>query len=300
MLLAMTRREFLKSLAASSLLFVTRRAFPQSTGAAGVGVVRGGERARAVERAVELVGGMGRFVSRGSVVVVKPNMAFNVPPQYRATTDPVVVRTVVDLCFKAGASRVYVFDRTVGNPRLTYVTSGVAEAARQAGARVLFVDQVSPKLYARIPVPGGSALKETLVNRRVLEADAFINLPVAKHHSSAGLTIGMKNLMGVTGDNRSRWHWKLDQSIADINSAVRSHLTVVDAGAIMVRGGPTGGSLDYLKPTDTVIASANVVEADAEAVRLFDREPASLGYLELAAARGMGKLAGYSRQVTVL
>jgi len=83
----------------------------------------------------------------------------------------------------------------------------------------------------------------------------FINLPVAKHHSSAGLTIGMKNLMGITGDNRSRWHWDLHQAISDVNMAVHSDLTVVDAAAIMTQRGPTGGSLSYLKDTDTIIAS---------------------------------------------
>jgi uncharacterized protein (DUF362 family) len=229
-------------------------------------------------------------------VAVKPNIAFNSPPQYKATTDPLVVRTIVDLCYQAGASKVYVFDRTVSNPKLSYITSGIQRAAEEAGAKVLYVGNVSSKLYKKISVAGGVYLKETLVNKYILESDAFINLPVAKQHSTAGLTIGMKNLMGISGDNRSRWHWDIHQAISDINMAVKSDLTVVDATAIMTRKGPTGGSLSYLKDTDTIIASPGVAQADAETALLFGMQPEDLGYLRLAEEKGLGSIGTYSRK----
>ncbi len=284
-------------MAATSVGFMARRAFALDLDEpVEVGVVKSTRIEAAVKRAVELVGGIGSYVKPGDVVAVKPNIAFNAPPEYKATTDPVLVRTIVELCFQAGAAKVYVFDRTVSNPRLSYVTSGIERAAEQAGAKVLYVDKVSSKLYKKISVRDGVYLKETLVNKHILESDVFINLPVAKHHSTAGLTIGMKNLMGITGDNRSRWHWELHQAISDINMAVKSHLTVVDATAIMTRGGPTGGSLSYLKDTDTVIASPNVARADAETALLFGRAPESLGYLQLAESKGIGTISGYSRR----
>ena len=293
----MNRREFLTTAAIASLALASRRllALDAASGAE-VGVVRSTDVEAAVEKAVELVGGIGRFVGRGDVVVVKPNIAFNSPPEYKATTDPVVVRTMVDLCFRAGASKVYVFDRPVSNPRLSYVTSGIERAAEEAGARVLYVDEINSKVYKKIVVQDGVYLKETLVNRYVLESDAFINLPVAKTHSTAGLTIGMKNLMGISGDNRSRWHWDIHQAISDINMAVSSDLTVVDATAIMTRRGPTGGSLSYLEDTDTIIASAGVAQADAETCLLFGKKPDELGYLRLAEQKGLGSISGYSRR----
>jgi uncharacterized protein (DUF362 family) len=293
----MKRRDFLKTMAVASFGLAAGRLFSLDNGtAAEVGVVHSTDVEEAVRQAVELVGGIGRYIGRGDVVAVKPNIAFNSPPQYKATTDPLVVRTVVDLCFRAGASKVYVFDRTVSNPKLSYVTSGIQQAAEEAGAKVFYVDNVSSKLYKTISVADGVYLKETLVNRYILESDAFINLPVAKNHSTAGLTIGMKNLMGITGDNRSRWHWDIHQAISDINMAVNSDLTVVDATAIMTRRGPTGGSLSYLKDTDTIIASPGVAQADAETTHLFGMQPKDLGYLRLAEAKGLGSISTYSRK----
>ena len=287
----------MKTLAVTSFGLAARRLFPLDIGAGtGVGVVRSTDIEAGVKKAVELVGGIGRYIGAGDVVAVKPNIAFNSPPQYKATTDPIVVRTIVDLCYQAGASRVYVFDRTVSNPRLSYVTSGIERAAEEAGAKVLYVDDVSSKLYKKISVAGGVYLKETLVNKYILESDAFINLPVAKQHSTAGLTIGMKNLMGISVDNRSRWHWDIHQAISDINMAVKSDLTVVDATAIMTRRGPTGGSLSYLKDTDTIIASPRVAQADAEATLLFGIQPQELGYLRLAEEKGLGSIGAYTRK----
>jgi uncharacterized protein (DUF362 family) len=301
MIWPVNRRDFLATVAAASAGLAARRLFALDVGAGvDVGVVRCTDIEAAVKQAVELVGGIGSYVGRGDVVVVKPNIAFNSPPQYKATTDPLVVRVIVDLCFRAGAAKVLVFDRTVSNPRLSYVTSGIQRAAEEAGARVLQVDEVTSKLYKKITVAGGVYLKETLVNRYILESDLFINLPVAKQHSTAGLTMGMKNLMGISGDNRSRWHWDIHQAISDINMAVKSDLTVVDATAIMTRGGPTGGSLGYLEDTDTIIASRGVAQADAEAARLFGMRPSDLGYLRLAEEKGLGSINSYSRKEIAL
>ncbi len=297
------RREFLKTavsaVAGAGFYLTTRGLFPQES-VPDVASVRGADYERSVTSAIDLVGGIRRYVSPGDVVVVKPNIAWNSPPELKANTDPVIVRTVVHLCFQALASKVYVFDRTCSNPKLSYRTSGIAAAAESAGAKVLFVDDVSKKLYPGIKIKGASFLNETTVNRYVLESDVFINLPVAKHHSSAGLTIGMKNLMGITGDNRSKWHWQLHDAIADINRGVKSNLIVVDATNLMVRNGPTGGSKDYLQRNDTVIASSNVVSADAETALLFGRTPESIEYIRIADRYGIGRMNGYSRKLVEL
>jgi uncharacterized protein (DUF362 family) len=299
----MTRREFLKGAIASSLYFVSRRLFPASfsPAAAQVGIATGVDYEKAVTAAIELIGGIRAYVKPGHVVVVKPNIGWNSPPEVKATTDPVVVRTLVHLCFAAGAATVYVFDRSVSNPRLAYVTSGIQKAAEEAGARVLQVDRVSDtKLYPRITIPDAYYLAQSQVNRYVLECDTLVNAPIAKHHSSAGLTLGLKNLMGVTGDERGRWHWQLNEAIADINRAVRSHLTLIDASALMLRGGPTGGNPSNLKRLDTFLAASNVVAADAEAAKLFGETAADLPCLPLAEKAGLGRTSGYSVRKAVV
>jgi uncharacterized protein (DUF362 family) len=293
----MTRREFIRASMMGAFYLAARRVFPASlaTGAVSVGVATGADYAKATTLAVDLVGGMRSYVKPGSTVVVKPNIGWNSPPEVKATTDPVVVRTIVHLCFQAGASKVYVFDRSVSNPRLAYVTSGIEKAAREAGASVVQVDDVeSDKIYKKIVIPDALSLAESLVNRYALESDVFINVPIAKSHGEAGLTLGMKNLMGITGDQRARWHWHLNESIADINRLVKSHLTVIDASAIMLRNGPTGGRGADLKRLDTFIASSNVVSADAEAAGLFGWKGTDLPYVMLAEDAGIGRATGYS------
>ncbi len=297
----MTRRDFIKVLLSGTLYTAARPLFAQSfLGSYDVGIAVGSNVEQAVRRAIDLVGGIRRYVKPGDKVVVKPNIAWNSPPHLKANTDPLVVRAVVHLCFEALAAKVYVFDRTCSNPKLSYVTSGIARAAKEAGADVSYVDKVNSRDYKKIKVPGGVFLSESLVNRTILESDVLINVPVAKHHGSAGLTMGMKNLMGITGDNRNKWHWQLHDAISDINLAVKSHLTVIDATNIMLRNGPTGGSTSYLKKLDTVIASPNVVQADSQTSTLFGVEPESIGYLRLAEKKGIGVLKGYTAKTEKL
>jgi uncharacterized protein (DUF362 family) len=293
----MKRRDFLKAAIGTGIYIAAHRLFAQ-TGEDNydVGIAVGTNYEKATIEAIRLVGGIRKYVKPGDIVVVKPNIGFNSPPELKANTDPLIVRTVVHLCFQALASKVYVFDRSVNNPKLTYTTSGIADSAKAAGAKVLYVNNVSKKLYPAVSIDGAEFLEETTVNRYILESDVLINVPVAKSHSSAGLTIGMKNLMGITGDVRSKWHWELPEAISDINLGVRSHLTVVDATNIMFKNGPTGGSPNYLRRHDTVIASSNVVNADATAAGLFGKMPGSIKYLVRAQEKGVGKLSGFTSQ----
>lgn len=125
----MRRRDFIKALFGTALYATGRNVFALDLDRHDVGIAVDPDYERAVRSAVDLVGGIERYVKPGDIVVVKPNMAFSSAPEYRATTHPLVVRAVVDLCFQARASKVYVFDRTVSNPRLTYVNSGIQKTA---------------------------------------------------------------------------------------------------------------------------------------------------------------------------
>jgi uncharacterized protein (DUF362 family) len=141
-----------------------------------------------------------------------------------------------------------------------------------------------------VEIPNAMALKKTEVYRDILNADTVINVPIAKHHSGAGLTLGLKNLMGVIL-NRGALHANgLHQSIVDLSTIVRPHLTVIDATRILVGNGPTGGSLSDVREMDTVIASQDVVAADAYAATLFNMTGADIEYIRLADQLGLGTM----------
>jgi uncharacterized protein (DUF362 family) len=242
--------------------------------------------AELVRKAIKALGGMGRFVKKGNRVLIKPNIAFARPPEGAANTNPEVVAELVQLCFEAGAKEVIVLDYTLDPARITYEMSGIAKAAEAKGARVVYV---SPRDFVPIEVPKGKILSayDVRVLKQVLDADVFINVPIAKTHGSARLTLGMKNLMGIIQD-RGAWHRSgdLHQCIADFVTAVKPHLTVIDAIRILSSGGPKGPG--RVEQKDTIIASTDIVAADAYATTLFGLTPNDVPHIIKAAELDVG------------
>jgi uncharacterized protein (DUF362 family) len=232
----------------------------------------------ATRRAVALVGGMGKFVKPGQRVVVKPNIGWDRSPEQAANTHPEVVETVVRLCLEAGAKEVRVFDRSCNDPRLCFKRSGLQEAVERIGdGRVsIFI--------------AGVALKSWLVYEDALEADVFVNVPVAKHHGLTVLTMGLKNVMGVLGGNRGQIHSGFDDKIVDANLARPSNLTVLDATRILVAHGPQGGRTEDVRAPGTVVVGADIVAVDAYGTRFFGKSPRDVQHLVRAAERGLGTL----------
>lgn len=251
-------------------------------------VARGDRPAEITERAIAALGGIERFVKRGAKVIVKPNICIaDHTFEYGATTNPEVVATLVKLCLGAGAASVRVMDQPFsGTPDAAYARSGIAEAVRAVGGQM---EIMAAMKYRDTPIPEGRDLKRWRVYGDILDADLVINVPVAKTHGIARLTLGGKNLMGVVLD-RGSFHLNIGQRIADLVSLVRPALTVIDAVRIMVRNGPTGGSLDDVKMMNTVIASTDIVAADAYATRLFNRQPSEIAYIKAAAEMKLGTM----------
>ena len=250
-------------------------------------IISGGEPEALVRQAVSALGGMARFVSNSARVVVKPNICVAYHTyEYAATTNPWVVGTLVKLCFEAGAGSVKVMDNPFGGTQQkAYEISGIREQVEAAGG-----EMVNMLTYHYIPtqIPGAVTLKTTKVYDEILNADVLINVPIAKQHSSAGLTLGMKNLMGVI-QNRGALHTDLQQSIADLNVLIKPQLTVLDAVRILLRGGPTGGNLEDVKKLDTIIASPDVVAVDSYATSFFGMNPEDLGYITYGSKMGLGR-----------
>lgn len=251
-------------------------------------VARGDDPAVITLAAIAALGGINRFVSQGDKVIIKPNICANYhPPEYASTTNPRVVATLVALCLGAGAARVRVMDYPFGGtPASAYQSSGIAQAVGEVGGEM---HVMSPMGFVHTPIPEGRDIRSWNVYQDVLDADVLINVPIAKHHSMATLTLGGKNLMGVI-TNRSNMHINLHQRIADLTSLIRPTLTVVDAVRILTNHGPTGGSLDDVRIMNTVIASHDIVAADAYATTLFGRSGSDIGYIRKAADMGIGTL----------
>lgn len=249
---------------------------------------RGADPAELVRRAVQAIGGMERFVRRGADVIVKPNIGSSYHgPEYAATTNPQVVAALVTLCLAAGAKRVRVMDYPFGgSPQACYTNSGIAAAVTAAGGQMEVMNRLR---FREIAFPAARSFKKWKVYGDILDADLVINVPIAKHHGGARLTLGMKNLMGVIED-RGGFHSRgLHQCIADLNTAVKPQLTVIDAVRILVNNGPTGGSLDDVRRMDTVIVGTDVVAADAYAATLFGLKGTDIGHIRLAGEMGLGR-----------
>ncbi|MBN1657838.1 MAG: DUF362 domain-containing protein [Anaerolineae bacterium] len=261
---------------------------PTPPGAAYLAVGRGPDPRAVTSAAVAAVGGIERFVRNGDEVIVKPNICVDYRTyEYAATTNPDVVAALVELCLGAGARRVRVMDSPFGGgPESAYARSGIAAAVAAAGGEM---EVMNRNKFVETSIPDGRDIKKWHIYRDLLEADVVINVPIAKHHSLARLTLGGKNLLGVVTE-RGMLHANLGQRIADLLSVVRPTLTVVDAVRILMDHGPTGGNLDEVRLAQTVIASHDPVAADAYAATLFDLTGADIAYVAAAAQMGLGTL----------
>jgi uncharacterized protein (DUF362 family) len=260
---------------------------PLPAGTPDLVVAHGSDPETIVRRALAALGGIEKFVPKDASVIVKPNICVAYHTyEYAATTNPWVVAALVKSCLEAGARRVQVMDLPFGGTQQeAYARSGIGEQVQAAGGEMVTMPAFQ---YVSADIPQGKDLKKTEIFGDVLKADVLIDVPIAKTHSLARLTLGMKNLMGLIR-NRSAIHSNIGQRLADLTSLFRPTLTVVDAVRILVANGPTGGNLDDVKQLDTVIVSPDIVAADSYATTLFGLRPEDIAYIPAAAALGLGR-----------
>jgi uncharacterized protein (DUF362 family) len=283
----MKRRDFLKNVAAGgALLRFGPSLLAQAASTPQLAVVQGESPAAITKEAVAALGGMKSFVARGDKVIIKPNIGWDRTPELAACTNPEVVRTLVELCFDAGAKEVTVMDNTINQAQRCYARSGIAGAAKAAGAKVPFVNTFRLKRMAL----HGQWLKEWEVFTDFVEADKLINVPIAKHHSLSRLTMGMKNWLGGIGGSRNQLHQRIDEAVVDLAAFFKPELTVLDAYRILVRNGPQGGRPSDIKLQKTVVAGVDPAAVDALGATFFGIKPQDLPYLEIARKRGLGEI----------
>ncbi len=248
---------------------------------------------QALLASLDAIGGISRFVKSGERVTIKPNVGWDRTPAQAANTNPELVAKMIRLCLEAGAKEVVVADITCNDPRRCFLRSGIREAAEKAGARVILPaeeDLVEIEL-------NGKVLTRWPVAKCFIETDRFINMPIVKQHSLSRCTIGMKNLYGIIGGRRNQLHQQIDQAIVDLAAFCKPTLTVVDATRVLLRGGPTGGSLDDVAIENTVMCATDLVAADSRAAEFLGLRGDAVEHIVLAAQSGLGNLdyraAGY-------
>jgi len=283
----MKRRVFLKVVGLSALCH--RWLLPEAFAAAQplVAVAQGKDHARVTRNAIAALGGMRRFVKKGDLVVVKPNIGWDRTSEQAANTNPVVVRAIVEEALRAGARKVKVFDRPCNDERRCYVNSGMTAALKDM--KNVELKYIEKERFKKVAL-NGKVLSEWELYDEALNADVFINVPVAKHHGLTKVTLGLKNVMGVMGGKRGSIHRNIDEALADVNRVLKSHLVVVDATRILTAHGPQGGKLRDVKILNQVLASMDIVAVDAYATTLFGRRPEEISVTVAAYQRGLGEM----------
>jgi uncharacterized protein (DUF362 family) len=251
-----------------------------------ISIVEGPDRKQTVDKAIELLGGIGRFVKKGETIAIKPNVAFASPPMLGATAQPELVAQVVTLCLKAGAAQVIVTDNPINDPASCFTLSGVGKAASQAGAKVILPREYH---FRHTTLEGGKLIKNWPLFFKPFEnVDKLIGITPLKHHARAGASMTMKNFYGLLGGRRNIFHQDINTIIAELAMMVKPTLVILDGTEVMMTNGPTGGSVSDLKRANTLIASCDMVAADSFGCSLLDLKPADLPYLAKAQAAGAG------------
>ncbi|MFZ0035199.1 MAG: DUF362 domain-containing protein [Sedimentisphaerales bacterium] len=250
-------------------------------------IAKGPDRVKTIDKAIELLGGIERFVKPGETVAIKPNVAFATPAMLCATTNPELVAEVVRLCYTRGkAKKVIIIDNPINDPASCFTLSGIGKAASEAGAEV-----VLPKahLFKDTTLKGGRLIKDwPILFEPLSKANKLIGIAPIKNHHRAGASLTAKNWYGLLGGRRNIFHQDINTIVVELAMLVRPTLVILDGTEVMMTNGPTGGSTSDLKRANTLIASTDCVAADSYGCTLLDMKVSDLPYLAKAEKAGVG------------
>lgn len=283
------RRSFIKKGATAAAAGAIAAAVPASALAEEkkprIVVVHGNDIPKMIAAGIEKMGGWGKFFKEGKKVAIKPNLAWKSTPEQGGNTHPDIIRAVILAAEKAKVKQIVIPENTCHSERETFPACGILDAIKGTGAKLY---RPKGNDYVSVEVPKGKICKKARVTRDLIEADCLVNIPVAKHHGGAMLTLSMKNWMGAI-DNRTRqgWHRQgLHQCIADFSTYLKPTLIIIDATRILLDRGPQGpGPLAH--PHEIIFAT-DPVAADTYAASLFGNKPKDVPHIELAAELGVG------------
>jgi uncharacterized protein (DUF362 family) len=237
--------------------------------------------------------GFRKFIAKGDTVMIKPNVGFDRGPLLGATTNPEVIKAVIELCRDAGAARIIVADNPIEDPAACFAKSGIKKAAESAGAEVVIHSSAHDAPVAvRNRQPDGAAGEALgtwpIFWKPLAEADKVIGVPPIKDHNLCSASMSMKNWYGLLGGRRNQFHQAIHNIVSDLGYMMKPTLVVVDGTRVMMSHGPTGGRLDDLKiggvvGRPVIVASVDQLANDSWCFqKLLGRDPAQLSYLEMA------------------
>jgi uncharacterized protein (DUF362 family) len=254
---------------------------------AGLVVVKGKDPAEMLQAGIVVWGGAEALDLSGKSVLIKVNAAFARPPEDAATTDPELVAEAVRICKEAGASRVVVFDHLLQDlVDQTLDTNGIGPAARDAGAEVIAYAVRKPGSARIVEIPGAAALPSAGILDEIFQADFIIDMPKAKHHGGAKLSLSMKNFIGCLQNMGQMHQIDLQQAIAELNTVIKPSLVIMDATTILLDKGP-GGPGPTAEPGEVIIGR-DPVAVDSYACGLFGMAPSQLRYIVAGEQLGVG------------
>lgn len=251
-----------------------------------ISIIKGQDRIKSVDKAIELLGGITRFVKPGDIVAIKPNVAFASSPMLGATTNPQLVAEVVRLCYNAGAKEVIVTDNPINDPASCFTLSGVGKAVTAVGGKI-----VLPRTdyFKNTTLQGGQLIKDwPILYEPLKKVTKLIGIAPVKDHHRSGASMTMKNWYGLLGGRRNIFHQDINTIIVELAMLVKPTLVILDGVESMMTNGPTGGSVSDLRKTNTLIASCDMVAADSYGCQLLDMKVTDLPYLSMAEKANLG------------
>ena len=249
-------------------------------------IVRGENRVATLQAAINALGGMETFIKRGDRVLLKVNAAFASPPMLSATTHPMIVSELTNLCYGSGAVSVRVTDNPINDPTSCFGLSGIEEAARSAGAKVMMPEK---RFFEPTTLADGHLIRNwPVLHEPFRDITKVIGVAPVKDHHRSGASMVMKNWYGLLGGRRNIFHQDINNIIKELAMMVKPSLVVLDGTTTMMTNGPTGGSIADLKPTNTMVVSTDQVAADAFGASLLGKQINDLPYIGKAEAEGIG------------
>lgn len=297
------RRDFLKKSACIGITSAVggkgisaflKGSFLEASEAPEISVVTGADFLKSTVKAVDLLGGIKKYIPENSRVAVLPNTQSKHPGTY---TKPDIVRSVIRMCKEAHAKEINCLSWL---PREFWDATGLAKTVEEERANLKIVDLKDESLFKTVPVPNGKVLKEAKIMKEFFDNDVLINIPITKDHVGNKFTGTMKNLMGLNfpGLNRS-FHTEdfktqlddiahLDQCIADLNTIIRPALCIVDATEFITTNGPFGpGKL--LRP-QKIVAGVDRIAVDSFCTTLWGMNPEDIIMIRRGFEHGLGEI----------
>ena len=251
-------------------------------------IAHGTEHEKTIRAAMAALGGMGRFIQNGDVVMIKPNVAFDRPPALAATTHPDALRAVAKLCFEAGAHKVIIADNPINSPTGCFLKSGLTTVASEMNLDLLYPEASS---FAPLQLDGEILKHWTFFNQPFKKATKVIGLAPCKDHNLCHASMTTKNWYGLLGGRRNQFHQHIHSIVSDFALMMKPTLVILDGMNVLMSNGPTGGRLSDVKPMNTIVAGTDMISVDAYGYsHLLERDIAELTYLHKAQDRGLGNI----------